>query len=73
MNIFLGTGQGTKTDGFSEKFQTAFNPPPSARETPFKHIFLILSEQLFRVYPRPKKEFMFCQNIHIFTIFLSFW
>ena len=26
--IFSGTGQGTKTDEFSEKFQTAFDPPP---------------------------------------------
>ena len=25
----LGTGQATKTDEFSEKFQTAFDPPPS--------------------------------------------
>ena len=24
-----GTGQPTKTEGFSEKFQTAFDPPPS--------------------------------------------
>ena len=24
----LGTGQATKTDHFSEKFQTAFDPPP---------------------------------------------
>ena len=28
----LGTGQPTKTDEFSEKFQTAFDPPPSFLE-----------------------------------------
>ena len=28
----LGTGDGAKTDEFSEKFQTAFDPPPSFSE-----------------------------------------
>ena len=29
----LGTGQATKTDEFSEKFQTAIDPPPHFRKT----------------------------------------
>ena len=29
---FLGTGDGTKMDDFLEKFQTAFDPPPSFSE-----------------------------------------
>ena len=36
----LGTGGGTKTDEFSEKYQTAFDLPPSFSET-FIAIFLM--------------------------------
>ena len=71
MNIFLGRGQGTKTDGFSEKFQTAFNPP-LARDTPFMHIFLILSAQLFRVYPHPKKNSCFVKTYSFSRFFCPF-
>ena len=72
MNIFLGTGQGTKTDGFSEIFQTAFNPPPLARDTPFMHIFLILSAQLFRVYPHLKKNSCFVKTYRFSRFFCPF-
>ena len=72
MNIFLGTGQGTKADGFSEKFQTAFNHPPSGRETPLIHIFLILSAQLFRVFPHPKKNSCFVKTYRFSRFFCPF-
>ena len=35
----IGTGDGTKTDEFSEKFQMAFNPPPSFWKNLFKALY----------------------------------
>ena len=55
MNIFLVTGRGTKTDGFSEKFQTASTNPPSAHKIPFIHIFLILNAHWFHVFLTQKR------------------
>ena len=37
----LGTGHATKSDEFSEKFQTAFDPHPSFLETYVANFFMI--------------------------------
>ena len=48
----LGTGGGTKTDEFSEKYQTAFDLPPSFSEI---YIAFFLRKSLFKaLYKGPK-------------------
>ena len=49
--VHLGTGQGTKTDEFSENFQTAFDPrPPSFLENDIADFFFrkALSKALYK-------------------------